>query len=188
MSYDLYLFAVRPGQTLAQRAQEMFADEERNDRGPPDPQADKLKEDIATVLLGLNPRLERAAFNHEAIAAALGCSIPDAHCRFRHIELNDSRDGYGVQIVVNDRHIAIHLPYWQNGAPVRSILSEIARTCGELKSRWGVVAYDPQAEREIDWARDLDQMAAQFNRVVAAVPAIVAQHAAEPPKPWWKFW
>lgn len=187
MSYDIYLFKPRDGESVDEAYERVVDEAEEEDKGPPDAEKEALKERLAKALVDANPELERFVFDYAAVAKSLKTTEEDALRQFRHIELNGPEDGNGIQIMIEDDSATITVPYWHEGDEASDAFDEIRRYAKVFEDEAGYIAYDPQLEKQIDFSNDLAGMTTAYTDVSSQLESIVSA-IEEKPKPWWKFW
>jgi hypothetical protein len=177
MSYDLCSFVPPPGRDPAAAGRALC---EGVDDGAPRPGPS----------LGGSETLRRIA---EAIAAADPTLTAEPHGRGTpdaFVDLSGPEEGNGLQIVVFDDTVFVHLPYWHTGDDARAAWEQAWR-CLQVVEREGYRTYDPQLERMIDLRTDLDEVLASYAAGVAATDQAIASAPpppAPPSRPWWKLW
>lgn len=192
MSYDLHLFRPVPGTDLAAAAESSLdaAEDAAEDPGPPDPAAEARKRELVDALRRVNPVLTPFQFDHAAIARHASISEDEARRRWRHVELNGADDGNGIQIALHDATASVTLPYWHRDAAARATWEEVWSYLRVLESQGGFRTWDPQIERVLDLARDLEAVLSAYARGVTALDRVASTgYGAAPAKrPWWKLW
>lgn len=189
MSYDIYLFKSRDGESVEDAYERVVEGE--GGEGPGTPEADALKERLASALIGSGTGLERAMFDYAAIASMQKISEEEARTQFRHIELNSPEDGNGVQTTIEDESASILIPYWHQGDDAREVFEEVWQYLKVFEKEAGYLAYDPQLEKQLDLSNDMAEAVAVYSGVISAIPSKIAETdsaSAEGSKPWWKFW
>src|ERR1700683_2558003 len=153
MSYDFRLFLPQPGVDPLVTAQE---DIDELNSGPPVPAKEARKHSIAAELMKANPALEGFAFEFDQLAKSEGISVEEAKARFRHIELNGSENGNGIQITLFDDEASLTVPYSHTGPQASAVFSEIWQYLGVIQKVAGYQVYDPQLGCIVDLAEDRD--------------------------------
>ena len=80
--------------------------------GPFDAHKEELKRKLAAGLMARNSQLRLAEFPFQHIAHFEGISLEDAHRKYRHVELNSSDGGHGIQIILGDDEASATIPFW----------------------------------------------------------------------------
>jgi hypothetical protein len=121
MSYDIYLFKPRDGESIEDAYERVIEGED----GGPTPDTEALKERLAGALIGYGTGLERFEFDYALIAESYEMTEEDAQTEFRHIELNSPEGGSGVQITIEDESATILIPYWHQADAARGVFDEV---------------------------------------------------------------
>jgi hypothetical protein len=170
MSYDFRLFLPQPGVDPLVTAQEEPDEEtEEINPGPPVPAKEARKQSIAAALMKANPALTVFQFGFDEIARFQGITVEEARVRFRHVELNGPDDGNGIQITLFDDGASVTVPYWHKDEKARAVFTEIWEYLEVIQSVAGYQIYDPQIERIIDLASDLEDAVECYTDVVKRI-------------------
>jgi hypothetical protein len=190
MSYDLWLFPKREGESPESTARVLLADESQElNPGPAVPEKEQRKEALKRALQAVNPQLEQFPFGYQEIAEFEGITLAEAKRRHRHIELNGPDNGNGIQITLFDDSVSITVPYWHRGEAAQLVFREIAQYINAIQATTGYLTYDSQLERVIDPAMDTDMeeaiagYTATVHKLLGAGPGKTTRK-----KPWWKLW
>jgi hypothetical protein len=191
MSYDIRLVKPRPNEDPLVTAH-AEADEDFR-LLPPDPDKEMLKRRVASALIAVNPLLQPFKPDFEAIAKSQKISVDEAKSQYRHIELNGSDDGNGIQILLFDDEAAISVPYWHDGTKAEATFREIWDYLRIIQRETGYAAYDPQLGAILDlskgYTKALPVYAHARKTVVEQMPAIVLEmERHQQQKKWWQFW
>ena len=186
MSYDLELFRVPDGEDPLQILEEVSEHGlgEINS-GPPDPEKEAAKLELAKQLQVIDPRLEVFPFDYQAIAKTSKISDEEARTRYRHIELNVIE--IGIQITLFDDTASLTIPYWHRGEKAREVWREAWRCLECLERDGGFRVYDPQLDRMLNLVSDLEEVCSGYDSGVDFSERAV-EESTTPTKPWWKFW
>jgi hypothetical protein len=183
MSYDLDLFQPEPGIEPLLTAERLFlADEGDEDEeseasdlgnivakinpGPPQPELERRKQELAQSLIQHNPALTVFPIRSQEIASMFKHSEEEARVRFRHLELNGPENGNGIQITLFDNTISITIPYWHRGEAARGAFQEIWGYLGLLERVANYRAYDPQLGRVLNLEKDFPEVLLAYEGVV----------------------
>ena len=189
MSYDIYLFQPVPGEDPVETARaRLEVDTDEINPGPPQADAEKRKQQLVRALMAENPALEPFSFGYAEIASHEGISEDEARIRYRHVELNGSEKGNGIQITLYDDYASITVPYWHQPVAAGGAFDEIWRYLRVLSESGGFFVYDPQLERVLDLEDDRPEAVETYGSVITRIPEIVERSGAQPKRPWWKFW
>jgi hypothetical protein len=158
--------------------------------GPPSPAKEERKRILSTALSALNPRLQAFPFDYADLGRVQHIDEEEARKRFRHIELNGSEDGNGIQVTLADDTATITIPYWHHGAAALETFTEVWAYLTLLERDGGLRPFDPQLERPLVLESDLEAVLAKYAEGVAFTDKIAAEYRAKaiPPKPWWRLW
>ena len=184
MSYDIYLFKPRDGESIEDAYERVIEGED----GGPTPDTEALKERLAGALIGYGTGLERFEFDYALIAESYEMTEEDAQTEFRHIELNSPEGGSGVQITIEDESATILIPYWHQADAARGVFDEVLQYLKVFEREAAYVAYDPQLEKPLDPSTDLAEAIAVYSGVTETIPFTSSEADPEDRKPWWKFW
>ena len=188
MSYDLYLFRVSAGKDPLKEAEAIFNEEvEEVNPGIPDPQKDATKLELAKQLQLINPSLEVFQFDYAAIAKTLKISEQEAQIQYRHVELNAADGGNGIQITLYDDTASLTIPFWHKGEKASEVWREAWQYLECLERQGGLSTYDPQLDRMLNLAPDLEEVGTGYASGVGDTEQAVLE-MTKPTKPWWKFW
>lgn len=188
MSYDLHLIVRSSGTDLLQtRRADLASDNDELNPGPPVPEKEERKRNLADRLLRANPDFEEFAFGFAEIANAYGCTESEARERFRHIELNGPDDDNGIQITLYDDSADIAVPYWHDSDAAHCVFEEVWQYLTILAEHGGFEVYDPQLDRMLDLANDRGEVTMTYSRVMDQVGKTLGSRD-DTKKPWWKFW
>jgi len=165
MSYDLHLFRPQPGVDPAVSAKESVADwRGESNPGPMLEEKEEAKRRLAAALMSHNPALEPFAFDPRALAKLDNVSEQEAGRRYRHIELSDH--DRGIQIVLYDDRVAVHLAYGQDAAATMSALGGLFDYLRILERDGGYTTFDPQLDRVLDLQSDLEPVLGAYRSAV----------------------
>ena len=179
MSYDLYLFRPPPRGDVLATARAAFEGE-----------ASALP---AAPMSGWRERMH-------ALAAALAAADPtlvreeaDVGTEDERVELYAPDEaGSGLQVLLFPDTAFVHLPFWHSGADAPARWEHVLRCVAVLEREGGLRTFDPQQDRLLDPAADLDAVLAEYARGVEAMAKIAAPAPpplqAVPARPWWKLW
>jgi hypothetical protein len=136
MSYDFLLLFRNPGQSWHEvlEANERLALEE--DDRPLSPVTQTRLERMAERLQAHDPQLER-------------------YTTERKIELTRA-DSAGIQVSLFSRELSVTVAYWHTGPTARAVMQIVWSYLVILAEETGWEVYDPQLDRSLDPARDLD--------------------------------
>ena len=170
MSYDFHLFNPsldRESNTSIKGSGD--AESAAINPGPIDPDAEHRKRELAEALIRSNPELEIFQFGFERIAELEGVTVDEARIRYRHLELNGSEDGNGIQITLFDHSVSITVPYWHTGSDAAKVFQEIWMYLRILKSHGKLSVFDPQLDRIINLDTDYDDVVNRYTGVVERI-------------------
>jgi len=188
MSYDLHLIVRSSGTDLLQKSRaDMESENDELNPGPPVPEKEERKRNLADRLMRANPDLEQFAFGFAKIAKAYGCTESEAQEKFRHIELNGPDADNGVQITLYDDSADITVPYWHHGDAARRVFEEVWQYLAVLAEHGDFAVYDPQLDKMLDFSNDRGEVTMTYSRVLDQVGKTLGTPDAAK-KPWWKFW
>jgi hypothetical protein len=188
MSYDLHLVSKRTGVDPLSVARSLVAREEQElNPGPPVPEKEARKAQLAAALVRLSPQLSAFEFQFSSIAARQHITEDEARTRYRHIELNGPEGGNGIQIILSDDTVEIMIPYWHHTAAAVSVFDDVWRYLALLERDGGFAVYDPQLDRILHLAVDRQAALDCYAGVMAQMPKTGA-HPGRRAKPWWRFW
>jgi hypothetical protein len=188
MSYDLHLLRLSGSADALAEAQAIVSKEEEEiNPGPPVPEKEERKQNLAKLLIQENPSLERFQFGFAEIAKTYNWTDAEARTRFRHIELNGPDGSNGIQITLYDDKADITVPYWHQPEAAHSVFAEIWRYLEVLVHNGKFAVYDPQLDRLLNLASDQPEVLRRYGGVVAKVPDMI-KDAEKRKRPWWKFW
>jgi hypothetical protein len=188
LSYDLYLLRVPAGEDPLEAAEAIFnQDVEEINPGMPEPQKEAAKRELAEQLQLISPSLEAFQFDYSEIAKSLKISEQEARTEYRHLELNAPDDGNGIQITLYDDTASLTIPYWHEGEKASEVWREAWRCLECLERHGGLSTYDPQLDRMLSLASDLDEVRKEYAVGVGATDAAMRELGKES-KPWWKIW
>jgi hypothetical protein len=186
MSYDIDLFKVLPGETVDSALERAFPETEDVNPGPPVPEKEALKANLATVFLQRKPYLEPFKFDFHKIAELKGISEAEARERWRHVELNNLDNG--VQLTIFDDGASITVAYWHQAFKAKSVFGEVQDYIEILESEAGYVAYDRQFGEVLHMPDDLPRVLEEYARGVGMLESAKGMLQQKLDKPWWKFW
>jgi hypothetical protein len=167
MSYDFRLFLPEPGVDPLVTAQDVREDESLAvNPGAIVPAKEARKRSLAEALIQSDPDLTIFQFGFNQIAEFEGISIEEAKQRYRHFELNGRADGPGIQIMLFDDEASLTVPYWHKGQKATAVFAQIWGYLGVIQDVAGYKIYDPQLERIIDLATDLNVATDRYSKVV----------------------
>jgi hypothetical protein len=190
VSYDLHLLRLSSTGDPLSEVSALLEQEEEEDEinpGPPVPEKEARKNDLAERLCAANPPLERFAFGFAEVARLYNCTEEEARVKYRHVELNGPEDGNGIQITLFDDTASIAVPYWHQADGAKTVFAEIWRYLAVLAEHGGFSAYDPQLDRLLDLSKDQPAVLQAYGSTMEQVQGI-ADDGQAPKKPWWKFW
>jgi hypothetical protein len=188
MSYDFRLFVAQPGVDPLETAQSEADEEcEEINPGPLVTAKEVRKRTIADALLKANSDLTVFQFGFEEIAKSQSISVDEVKLRFRHIELNGPDDGPGIQIVLFDDGASLTVPYWHKDQKAKTVFAQIWECLTVIQHVGGYQIYDPQLERIVHLASDLEKVTGRYSDVMKRVMGL-AGNDQEGKHPWWKFW
>lgn len=177
MSYDLYLFRPPPRGDALAAARAAF---EGNDSALPVAPASGWRERM------------------HALAAALAAADPTLVREDAETGTDDERvelyaadeEGSGLQVLLFPDSAFVHVPFWHSREEARGAWGQAWRCMEVLEREGGLRTYDPQQERLLDLADDLDAVLAGYARGVEAMAKIPvpAPPPTAPARPWWKLW
>ncbi len=177
MSYDLFFFRLRPGQTFEEAQQEMESDEDHEVPPPIDTRA------VANALVGLNIGLIEFPKDYDEISLRLSISVDEAKKKFPEIELNTKElEHVPIQLLLNVDGIAMTLPYWEFTPAVWDAIRAYWDGIVPTVFVNGMVGYDGQLRAKIG-DKSFDKMMAHHISISKKLPS-----HKDPIKPWWKFW
>ncbi|MBP6014455.1 MAG: hypothetical protein KBA31_19660 [Alphaproteobacteria bacterium] len=180
MSYNLVLFAPRPGVDAREIA---LAEDGDGERGVRDPGREAAKRKIADALLKHDRQLEIFEFDYDEISKLHKMPVEQVYERFRHIEINDTAND-GIQITLFDAHASITIPYWHKGAAARTVFARLWALIEVVCREGGYEVFDAQLDRVIS-ASAFEDVLARYQGVATRMDDMIGR---APRKPWWKFW
>ena len=182
MSYDFRLCLPRAG-----RSREEIAYADAEDLGGTDPvlAKEERKKRVADALMAQNSALKPFVFGFEAIAKFEKITVEEVKKKHRHIELNGSEEGNGIQITLFDDEVSVTVPYWHQGSAARRVFEEIWSYLKIIEREGCFFTYDPQIERVLDLERDFEAAVSCYDRVSNQVAKRLPTRQK---KSWWKFW
>jgi hypothetical protein len=172
MTYDLHLFRPPPRGDLLAAARASYEPDGYALPSTPEPGARERADAVAAALREADPSLEMEPAGE-------------------YVELNaPDDDGSGLQIVVFGDAADVHLPAWHTGSDALDAWDQAWCALVVLEREAGLRTYDPQQDRVLDLAQDLDSVRAEYEDMVASVRQSLPQPAPPraPDRPWWKFW
>ncbi len=181
MSYDLDLFLPKPGMH-ANEAGAQAAVEERV-RTPPSAENQKHKQAMARALCEIHPEFVPA---RPLEAADLEQAVRNGVSVWRNIELEDRSKG--IDVVFFDDSVSIHLPGTHRGEAARAVWKILWECLECLQNQAGYRAWDRQAGKVLDIARDFNEALDAYAGYVGIIDGVVERERGTKPKPWWKFW
>ena len=104
----------------------------------------------------------------------------EARRRWRHIEMNATEDGNGIQITLDDESASVTVPYWHKGNVARAVWGEIWMYLSLLEREGPFHTYDPQRERIVDIEKDLEAVLATYAGGVDFTASVAAEHLPKP--------
>lgn len=176
MSYDLFLFRPPPGADPLDAARAAY-DDEAPDTMPAPGWRERMRP-LADALVAADPALRAETFGEGSADARIGLS-----------EGADSDTGLQVELYPGMAFVT--LPYHHTGADVLAAWERAWRCVAVLERMAGLRTYDPQRERVLDLATDLDAVLAEYADGVADLRFAIANQLNAPPparRPWWKLW
>lgn len=188
MSYDIHLVRVPPSMDpLAVALDSMEREEEGEATGAGTGQAESeaRKRRMVDALVAAEPRLAPFAFDYALIARELQISAAEARWRYRHVELNDEKDG--VQITLHDEMCDLSISYWHDAQAAARVFGQVWTYLKILRETGGLQAYDPQLERILDLERDRPAVLAAYGGGVESVRSATSEPLPRK-RPWWKLW
>jgi hypothetical protein len=192
MSYDIYLFKPDSGEAAEEAFERLFDEDDDDNRNPPSPEGDALKERLTDRLSKANPLLERFQFDYIAIAKSLKTTEEEARLQWRNIELNSPEDGNGIQIQIEDDKASMTIPYWHKDDDAQRVFEEVWEYLDVFRTEADYLAYDPQLGRPLDLSNDLAEVIYRYTGVMSRFETEVNGPGqtgnTEQSKPWWKFW
>lgn len=149
MSYDVYLYKLAPGATLEAVLESLDSDDDGPVRADP-ALSPRLGEDerryLAQAVREIEPTME---------------AFEDDDC----IELaTPEEDDLALEMQIFDSEVAIGFPYWHTGAGAGAMVDRVLRIVSVFTQR-GFACWDPQVERELDPARDRDEIVETFSEM-----------------------
>lgn len=189
MSYDFYLFEVKPEEKALEKIEYIFQqlESEPVDTGEPIQSKEERKEMLKSALIERNSQLEKFEFDYDKISKYEGITIEQAKRRYRHFELNGPEDSNGIQITLNDDMATITVPYWHKGDKAKEVFSEIWDYLSVIQDKVGYEIYDPQIERILNLSTDFEESLSSYTTVVSHLETDIYE-SINKKKPWWKFW
>jgi aminoglycoside 6'-N-acetyltransferase I len=136
---------------------------------PPDSRKEALKRRVADALTAHNPRLQICPFPYDQIAQFERISKEEARRKYRHLELNGSEGGNGIQIILRDDEAVVSVPFWHEGQKAADAIRELWRYLEIIGREAGYLVYDPQMNRQIDLAEGCDQVLGHYNRAARRI-------------------
>nr|WP_319395939.1 hypothetical protein [uncultured Desulfobacter sp.] len=189
MSYDIYLYAPIPGKDHTDTIDYYLNGEEEDiNPGPPDEASEAKKKRIANSLISFNNDFEIFCFGFDEIAKIENISIEDAKIKYRHLEINESDDGNGIQITVYDNSATVTVPYWHTGETAKEIFEKIFEYLQIIQEESGYIIYDPQIESIIDLNEHCEVLLNKYASVSTDVQDGGFVDKLKEKSPWWKFW
>ncbi len=105
---------------------------------------------LAESLIRANLELSVFKFGYAELAKVCEITKEEAKVRYRHLELNGSDDGNGIQITLYDDAATLTIPYWHEKQEAEDTFNEVLRYLKLFQSEAGYSTYDPQLERVLD--------------------------------------
>jgi hypothetical protein len=178
VSFDLSMFGVREGETVAQARERLAEDDPENEPGTPEGAA--RRKELVAALLEVDPEFD--VFE----------SPPD---RGRpYVELTSLNDEQPAQFTVDEESFSINVPYWHSGDDARRTLDAVWKVVRVVRDRTGWILYDEQLGKPVDIDAGPEQLVEGYEYGTAAAAAIVAAEggegeSAEPrPRKRKRFW
>ena len=185
MSYDFRLFKIKAGEDPHITA---HADSDGFPSLPADQQKEALKRRVADALIARNPRLEIFQFDYEAVAKSQKITVEEARLKFRHLELNDLKEGAnGIQIILFDDEASVTVPFWHEGDMAAKTFKEIWSYLEIISREAGYLIYDPQSDRIFDTSAGFEDALDYYAGVVRHKQGNTSG-SRPAKKPWWRFW
>jgi GNAT superfamily N-acetyltransferase len=163
LSYDLRLFRPAPGESpelASRRNGESFPS------GPPDPQKEGLKRKIAETLVAQNPQLSSRQFPFRQIAHFERISEDAARRKYRHLELNSSEGGNGLQIFLRDDEALLSVPFWHEGNRAAEVFQQVWKCVEIIRTATGYLCFDPQLGRLIEAPAGCEEALSRYLELV----------------------
>jgi hypothetical protein len=189
MSYDIYLLDHKPSDNIDRIIERVFSEEaEEINPGLPDPQKERQKRQLAAKLIEKNPTLEVFQFGYQEIASINGITEEEAKIKYRHVELNGSDDGNGVQITLYDDSATITVPYWHKEEEAKATFEEIWEYLKIIQGETDYFAYDPQLGEVLNLSDGFSKVLSVYTTTVKQVEAQITNSEGNEKRAWWRFW
>jgi hypothetical protein len=131
--------------------------------GPAQPEVEHRKQELAALLIEHNPALSIFPIAFHEIAVMEGISEAEARRKYRHLELNGSDGGNGIQITLYDAGADVTVPYWHHGEAARVVIAEIWGYLRVLQQAASYMFYDPQLDRILDLDTAMPDVLASYD-------------------------
>lgn len=169
MTYDLHLFRPPPHGDLLAAARASYEPDGTAPLSAPDPGARDRADDVAAALREADPSLTM-----------------ESAAEYVELDAPDDDDGSGLQIVVFGDAADVHVPAWHTGSDAVDAWDQAWCALVVLEREAGLRTYDPQQDRVLDLAHDLNAVLAAYEDTVMSARRSLPQ--PDPARPWWKFW
>jgi hypothetical protein len=178
MHYAILFFTPPADRDALSYAEDLLVSESEGLLGPPRPEIEARKQELARAIRARFPRLEPQTLDVQRIARQERITLAEARERNRHLELIDPAVSGGLRVTLSDDAVWVTLPDRAQVPRPRALWQQAWELVG-LLSGLGLRGYDLQLGRLLEVPRDSEAAAARY---------LERERAGGATRRWWKFW